>query len=58
MPDEVEFIEELPTLEVRNDIAFLHIDAQEFAMRPNTAIRFLEGAFRNVANWLAGRAGD
>ncbi len=57
MPDEIEFITEQPSLEIRDDIAFVHIDAQDFAMRPTMAIGFIEQAFRNIADWLAGKAG-
>jgi hypothetical protein len=56
MPDETEFVTEQPTLEIKDDVAFLHIDAKDFAMRPNLAIRFIEQAFRNLADWLAGKA--
>lgn len=57
MAEDIEFITEQPTLEIRNDIAFVHIDARDYAMRPNMAVRFVEQAFRNIADWLAGQAG-
>ncbi|MDB5550058.1 MAG: hypothetical protein JWL86_42 [Rhizobium sp.] len=55
---EIQFIEEPPTLTMRNDIGFLHVNDHEFAMRPNMAIRFVEAAFRNIADWLASKTTD
>lgn len=56
MADEIEFIAEQPTLEMRADIAFVHIDASDYAMRPNMAVSFVEQAFRAIADWLASKA--